>query len=82
MGILVFLDRYGQEWTLIEDRELHTLQYLGIPLSYYYMKERGPKGMETSRGAPHVSFPPIKHEVTSIPSIPRQIWERVDPNRR
>ena len=25
VGILVFLDKYGQEWTLIEDRELHTL---------------------------------------------------------
>ena len=35
IGILVFLDKYGQEWTLIEDRELHTLLHLGIPSSYY-----------------------------------------------
>ena len=69
MGILVFLDRYGQEWTLIEDRELHTLQNLGIPLSYNYMKEGGPKGMgmEPFGEAPHVSFPPFKLEATSLP---------------
>ena len=71
--ILVFLDRYGQEWTLIEDKELHTLQYLGIPLSFYYMKEGGLEGMETSRGSPHASFPPFKPKVTSIPKAkPRQ----------
>ena len=70
-GILVFLDRYGQEWTLIGDRELHTLQHLGILLSYYYMKEGGPKGMGMvpSRGAPHVSFPPFKLDVTSLPRV-------------
>ena len=69
MGILVFLDKYGQEWTLIEDRELHTLLDLGIPLTYYYMKEGGPKGMgmEPPREAPHVSIPPFKPKTTSLP---------------
>ena len=66
-GILVFLDRFGHEWTLIEDRELHKLQLLGIPLSYYYVKEGGPRGMETLGGAPNANFPPFKPKVTSLP---------------
>ena len=69
VGILVFLDKFGQEWTLIEDKELHTLMHLGIPLTYYYIKEGGPKGMgiEPPREAPHVSFLPLKPEATSLP---------------
>ena len=67
VGILVFLDIYAQEWSLIKDIKLHTLQHLGIPISYCYMKEGGLRGMEPSRGAPHVSFPPFKPKVISLP---------------
>ena len=56
MGILIFLDKYGQEWSLLEESELETYQHLGIPMNYYFKEDKGTTKAGTSKGSPRVGF--------------------------
>ena len=54
MGVLIFLDKSGQEWTLTDEAELETFTYMGKPVSFYFKKETN--GASTSKGTAHVDF--------------------------
>ena len=39
VGVLIFLDKYGQEWTLLNEKELETYQHMGVPVTFYFKGE-------------------------------------------
>ena len=54
IGVLIFLDKFGQEWTLRDEAELETFTYMGKHVSFYFKKETN--GAYTSKGTAHVDF--------------------------
>ena len=56
MGVLIFLDKYGQEWSLLEEAELTTYLHMGIPVSFYLAEEEEPAGTSTAKNKHNVGF--------------------------
>ena len=54
MGVLIFLDKFGQDWTLTDEAELETFIYMGKPICFYFKNKTN--GESTSRGTAHVDF--------------------------
>lgn len=48
MGVLIILDKFGQEWTSLDEAELETFTHMGKPVSFYFklLLQRGdPRGI-------------------------------------
>ena len=56
MGVLIFFDKYGQKWKLLEEAELETYLHMGVPVSFYFKEGNKPKKASTSKGSAHVDF--------------------------
>ena len=54
MGVLIFLEKFGQEWTLVDEAKLETFTHMGKPVSFYFKEETN--GASTSKGTAHVDF--------------------------
>lgn len=56
MGVLIFHDKFNQEWTIVDEAELETYLHMGVPVSFYFKDENETKGVSISKGAAHVDF--------------------------
>ena len=60
-GIIVYLDKYDQEWQKVEEKGLDTFNHEKIPISYFYKGEHEEHTEEIPK--PHgVSFVNTSHE--------------------
>ena len=76
-GIIVYLDKYNQEWQIVEEKDLDTFKHERIPISYFYKGENAEKTEEIPKPR-GVSFDDTIHREHLDEHIPPSPKPRTD----